>query len=567
MLKNFSLLFLFPFFLAIFVLVPQLVLAIDSTGCTSPLAYCRIKVGEELVIDENISGFMCEGEERWVINKGTIDIFVPMKDCFEYAEWRIHVAGLKEKGFYVRELICRNIADGQQDEGCDGVCWGCMNEECVIAANGTDPGGYCTPGITTSDGCRSDYCSGTDASCGIQTSGDGGCPTCKTCVGATSIACRDYTNNTQDIGCNATCQACQTGSCGIATAGTDPGNNNCTASWTSCDSACVKRGGDGFCKGGVAECNTNNVTAYLATAGRVCSGGSEVAPSSSVKCDTTIVCTTNTCSAARYYRGCTAGAATCTATGQVSYTAWNASAGYVINTTTTTVGTTCTQQTPNTTYKCNTVNSCSNGLCTGYRYHRACDVTGSCRTDNTGAHTETVYASAGYTLTSACENTTSYYCSSSYYCSGSWVVRGWYRCISGGNCGGNSVYTESIESCGAGYCGTYGDCNVTCGSGQKCQDCYSQGCSGGSCYSSPYPNCTVCTGAGCPAYYCDPYGGCNAECGPGQNCKTCYSYACEAGACKQSSSPSCYACTGPGCSYGKKCCEGSCYPSGFPCPN
>ena len=102
MFKNYSLSFLFPFFLAIFVLVPQSVASsLEETGCKEDpetdtgYSYCRIKVDEVLQIDQ------CEGEERWVINEGSIDIFVPMKSCIEYVEWKIHVAGLQERGFYV----------------------------------------------------------------------------------------------------------------------------------------------------------------------------------------------------------------------------------------------------------------------------------------------------------------------------------------------------------------------------------------------------------------------------------------------------------------------------------
>lgn len=142
MLKNYSLLFLFPLFLAIFVLIPQSVLAIDYTGCTYPLEYCWINVGENLVIDRNIPGFLCT-EERWIFNKGTIDIFVPTKDCIEYANWLIHVGGLKERGFYVRDLVCRGIANGQQDEGCNTACKWCWDEECVNTTEGSDPGNLC----------------------------------------------------------------------------------------------------------------------------------------------------------------------------------------------------------------------------------------------------------------------------------------------------------------------------------------------------------------------------------------------------------------------------------------
>ena len=138
MLKNYNLLFIFPFFLVTFVLVPQLVLAVDYTGCTDPLEYCLIKVGEELTISQNIPGFVCaKVDERWITNKGNIDIFVPIKNCVEYANWRIHVTGLMNKGFYVRLPVCYGKTDGQQDESCNGVCRVCMSEKCVSATQCT----------------------------------------------------------------------------------------------------------------------------------------------------------------------------------------------------------------------------------------------------------------------------------------------------------------------------------------------------------------------------------------------------------------------------------------------
>jgi len=116
----------------------------------------------------------------------------------------------------------------------------------VNIPNTQDLFGQCTPGTTASDGCRSDFCSGTGASCGILTAGDGGCPTCKTCVGATSFQCVNI-NNTQDTTspgtCSGICEVCQNGTCGVADAGSNPGGK---CSTTGCYT--------GYCKGGVKEC-------------------------------------------------------------------------------------------------------------------------------------------------------------------------------------------------------------------------------------------------------------------------------------------------------------------------
>ena len=81
-------------------------------------------------------------------------------------------------------------------------------------------------------------------------------------------------NNTQLIGCNDTCQACQYGVCGYADSGTDPGNVNCDTGTTGAlgcatgfcgdDGVCEAfNGGDGNCP----DCWTCNTTS---TADIVC---------------------------------------------------------------------------------------------------------------------------------------------------------------------------------------------------------------------------------------------------------------------------------------------------------
>lgn len=136
--------------------------------------------------------------------------------------------------------VCDGVANNTQVPGCDGTCQACQNNTCGVADADTDPGNInCS--VTN---CNTGNCKGGTAECGWLTSGDGTCTVCKTCDGATSVACEDYTNNTQDSGCDGTCQACQSGNCGVADADTDPGNINCSA--TNCYT--------GDCKGGTAEC-------------------------------------------------------------------------------------------------------------------------------------------------------------------------------------------------------------------------------------------------------------------------------------------------------------------------
>src|SRR4030042_2131633 len=78
---------------------------------------------------------------------------------------------------------CSNITSNTDpDSECTGVCQVCKSGVCSNATAGTDPESQCTAGGTgsVSDGCTSDFCNGADA-CAYQTTGDGGCPVCKTC--------------------------------------------------------------------------------------------------------------------------------------------------------------------------------------------------------------------------------------------------------------------------------------------------------------------------------------------------------------------------------------------------
>jgi len=118
---------------------------------------------------------------------------------------------------------------------CDTSCSGDICQTCgsyssegaghcgYVNSSSQDPDGECTQGSSSSDGCKSANCSGSAYSCGILTSGDGGCPTCQTCSDS-DIACEDYSNGLQDPPCWSACRACYSGSCSDAPVGTDPGN-------------------------------------------------------------------------------------------------------------------------------------------------------------------------------------------------------------------------------------------------------------------------------------------------------------------------------------------------------
>jgi len=137
---------------------------------------------------------------------------------------------------------------------------------------------YCAQGTTASDGCKAEYCSGIDAGCSFQTSGEGGCPVCGKCTGATSIACVYHTSGTVDNGCS-TCKACngnEINNCTGASPNTSWGANNygCTGTSSRCYngscrtcggwlysdgcSGCAGQGGMGCWRVGAggASCNT-----------------------------------------------------------------------------------------------------------------------------------------------------------------------------------------------------------------------------------------------------------------------------------------------------------------------
>jgi prepilin-type N-terminal cleavage/methylation domain-containing protein len=266
----------------------------------------------------------------------------------------------------------------------------------------------------------------------------------------------------------------------------------------TCNGDCSTNNSDGTCGakatgclGTCQRCNGTSLDALYLTAGKVCSGGSEVAPTSGNKCDATIDCTTNACSASTYYRGCTAGATTCVDTGRVSGTAWNASAGSVINQTTYKTDTTCTQAVPTASLKCNTVLANDNN-CQYTTYYRACGGAGACRTDNTGAGTAQTTCAANQAtkgVTSCTAVTTANYCQTlTNGCNGTCkTMANYYGCSSSGStCEGTSRATSDVANCAAAtYCSggscTSGNCGALA--------CYSCNTSG-SCVAAADTSCT-----------------------------------------------------------------------------
>lgn len=107
--------------------------------------------------------------------------------------------------------------DSEGTNKCDntsGTCYRCSGAgSCTYQLATQDLGSQCAQGTTASDGCSSNNCSGTGYACGVQSSGDGGCPVCGTCTDA-DIACEYHTSGIADSGCGSNCcSGSEIGSC------------------------------------------------------------------------------------------------------------------------------------------------------------------------------------------------------------------------------------------------------------------------------------------------------------------------------------------------------------------
>jgi len=126
-----------------------------------------------------------------------------------------------------------------------GTSWsGITGQEDIasVCDSGMDcASGFCVDGFCCNNSCPEicEACNlaGTVGTCTVRPADDdGGCAVCQTCDGTSHTVCKNYINNTQDTGCTGTCLACQSGICGIADSGTDPGDkmvNDLTCSITS----------------------------------------------------------------------------------------------------------------------------------------------------------------------------------------------------------------------------------------------------------------------------------------------------------------------------------------------
>jgi len=104
-------------------------------------------------------------------------------------------------------------------------------------------------------------------------------------------------------------------------------------------------------------------------------------------------------------------------------------------------------------------NSCTAGACAGTKYYRACNGAGATRTDNIGAASKVINATAGNTLTGLCGSSTASTCVARAVCKTNTYCNGTGACNTPANV---AVNTDTYNDCAAGgvgsECGT-GNCN------------------------------------------------------------------------------------------------------------
>ncbi|MFA6073202.1 MAG: right-handed parallel beta-helix repeat-containing protein [Candidatus Woesearchaeota archaeon] len=183
--------------------------------------------------------------------------------------------------------------------------------------------------------CTNSYCRDEYDTAGMD--GDGICEASESCwCASSSTACM---TDAAEVASG----AYSTNDCYSNGASTTPGQNaTCSngawggtscgySAYNQCNGVCEEGRDVMFCTNASNTCydGGQNLFDYLEGDGKVCSGGSEVDPSDSIRCDWALNCSTSVlCSAAKYNRGCTAGTLSCTETNRQSTTPWYPSAGY-----------------------------------------------------------------------------------------------------------------------------------------------------------------------------------------------------------------------------------------------
>ena len=232
-----------------------------------------------------------------------------------------------------------------------------------------------------------------------------------------------YSNTKRKDYCNSSCAVSDkecSSACGADSAcdGKYPGDScgggvTCTSD-CKCPSGCTIGGttyANGTCNGKCQYCDiSESTTAWSDVAsGYICSGDAIYPVSSTYYCNYDENCDNGDCAATKWWTSCD-GSGSCRSASDHTDSYFEnvyASNGKVLKNN-------CSETSPSTSYYCNIYNDCNSGDCIGYKYYRACNGSGSCRTDNTYAYEKTIYASAGYSLTSACGTTGSTLCDSTW---------------------------------------------------------------------------------------------------------------------------------------------------------
>jgi len=215
-----------------------------------------------------------------------VQVYVP-------TEWKKLAAGIAvgqsctlpgecDSGYCVDGYCCDSPCAGLTCQTCGLLSMNGAGRCGYVASSTDDPDNECAQGSTAADGCKSNTCSGSSYACGIQTSGDAGCPVCGTCAGATSFACKYYAAQTYDSGCSL-CRGCngyEIGSCSFnpGTTGWSQNLYGCTGSKRCLAGTCVTCSGSlltasaGVCGQGGSYCCWKK-GASSQTCHQVCSGG------------------------------------------------------------------------------------------------------------------------------------------------------------------------------------------------------------------------------------------------------------------------------------------------------
>ncbi|MFA4834214.1 MAG: hypothetical protein WC619_05230 [Patescibacteria group bacterium] len=94
-------------------------------------------------------------------------------------------------GYCADSVCCNNACSGSTCQRCDSYSNAGAGTCGYVSSGSEDPDGECTQGSETSNGCRSNYCTGSSYACGVQATGDGGCPSCYKCADS-DIECELY---------------------------------------------------------------------------------------------------------------------------------------------------------------------------------------------------------------------------------------------------------------------------------------------------------------------------------------------------------------------------------------